>query len=125
MKKQKRSCIHATYPETSMKVIVCYDGEIVMQTHEASKRLHLVSLSVKGGTHQIFTVNELEVTVLHGKSVVQVKGHHKVTYNGEGSFVVPANGWVKITAKPFAQFFAQEFVGPILGDGDDGDCILC
>jgi hypothetical protein len=125
MKKQKRSCIHASYPETSMKAIVCYDGEVVMQTHEVSKRLSLVSISVKGGIHQIFTVNELEVKVLQGKSIVQVKGHGKVTYNGEGNFVVPANAWVKINALPFAQFFAKEILVPILGDGDDGECILC
>ena len=125
MKKEKRSCIHAVYPETSMKAIVCYDGEVVMQTHLVSTRLHLVSISVKGGVHQIFTVNELAVRVLQGKAVVQVKGHGKVIYNGSGSFVVPANAWVKINAKSFAQFFAEEFITASLGDDDDGDCILC
>ncbi|HEX2855077.1 MAG TPA: hypothetical protein VHO24_17715 [Opitutaceae bacterium] len=124
MKKQKHSCINANYPETSMKVIVCYDGEVVMQTHKVSKRLSLVSLSVKGADHQIFNDYQLEVTVLQGKAVVQVKGGKKVTYNGAGSFVVPANAWVKITGLPFAQFFAKQFITAELGDEDDGDCGL-
>lgn len=124
MKKLKRSCIHANYPETSMKVVVCYDGEVVMQTHKVSKRLSLVSLSVKGVDHQIFTDYQLEVKVLQGKAIVQVKGGKKITYNGEGSFVVPANAWVKITAVPFAQFFAKQTVSAELGDEGEEDCIL-
>lgn len=124
MKKQKHSCIHANYPETSMKVIVCYDGEVVIQTHELSKRLALVSISVKGGTHQIFTESELAVNVLQGKAVVQVKGGKKVTYNGAGSFNVPANAWVKIQAAPFAQFFAKQSTSPVLGGDDEDDCML-
>lgn len=122
MKKQKRSCIRATYPETSMKVVVCYDGEIVMQTHQLSKRVSQLSISVKGGVHQIFNGYELQVTVLHGKCVVQVKDRAKVTYNGSGTFVVPANAWFKVNAKSFAQFFAQEFLTAEMGDDDDGEC---
>ena|ERR1051326_5541901 len=125
MKKEQRSCIRATYPETSMRAVLCYDGEVVMQTHEFSKRLHLVSISVKGGVHQIFNGDELEVTVLHGKVVVQVRGHDKVTYNGSGNFVVPRNSWVKIEAKPFAQFFAKENIFEPMGDNDGKPCDTC
>jgi hypothetical protein len=124
MKKQKHSCLHASYPETTMKVLVCYDGEVVMQTYELSKRQALVSISVKGGTHQIFTENELSVNVLQGRAAVQVKGRKKINYNGSGTFVVPANAWVKITAAPFAQFFARQSTGPVLGDDDEDDCML-
>jgi len=94
MKNQKHSCIHANYPETKMKCIVCYDGEVVIQTHVASKREHWLSISVKEGSpHQITNANELAVTVLKGKAIVQVKGGKKVKYDGSGSFTVPANAW--------------------------------
>lgn len=123
MKKEKHSCIHANYPETNMKCTVCYDGEVVMQTYRVSKRQGLMSLSVKGGNpHQIFNANELRVTVLYGKAEVQVKGGKKVKYDGEGSFIVPANAWVKITALPYAQFHATEYISAALGEDDDNDC---
>lgn len=125
MKKEKHSCIHANYPETKMKCVVCYDGEVVLHAHKVSKRKRLVAISVKGGPHKISNVNELAVTVLHGKGAYQVKGRKKVRYDGEGSFDVPANAWVEITSEPFAQFYADEYVNPVLGDDDDNNCELC
>jgi hypothetical protein len=122
MKKEKRSCLHANYPETAMKCVVCYDGEVSLHTYKATKRKHLSSISVKGGTHRILNGNPLSVTVLQGKAIVQVKGGRPVKYNGSGAFKVPANAWVKITALPFAQFYVEENVSPVLGDGDEGEC---
>ena len=124
MKKEKHSCIHANYPETKTKCTVCYDGEVVIQSHEVSKRQSLLSISVKGGTHQIFTESELAVDVLHGKVVVQVKGGKKITYDGSGCFRVPANAWVKINAAPFAQFYAVQSTSPMLGGDDEYECDL-
>jgi hypothetical protein len=125
MKKEKRSCLRANFPETGMKCIVCYDGEVVIQTHRVSDRKNLVSISVKGGSpHQISNELPLEVTVLHGKVTVQVKGRKKITYEGTGGFAVPANSWMKVTAYPFAQFFATETIGPELGDPAEEECIL-
>lgn len=124
MKKQKHSCIHANYPETKTKCTVCYDGEVVIQSHEVSKRKSLLSISVKGGVHQIFTESELAVDVIHGAAIVQVKGGKKIRYNGSGSFRVPANAWMKIDAEPFAQFYAVQSTSPVLGDNDEDDCML-
>ena len=69
MKKQPHSCLHANYPETKMKCIVCYDGEVVIQTHLASKREHWLSISVKNGAHQITNANELAVTTRHERAI--------------------------------------------------------
>jgi len=78
MKNQSHSCIHANYPETKMKCIVCYDGEVVIQTHVASKREHWLSISVKEGSpHQITNANELAVTVLKAKRSSRLKAARK------------------------------------------------
>jgi hypothetical protein len=123
MKKEKSSIIRISYPETSTKVLVCSSGEVCSQMYAVSKRKGLISLSVKDGPHRISTRFALEVTVLNGKTTVLVKGRKPVVYDGEGTFSVPASGWMEITAAPFAQFIIKQDIPAALSDDDD-DCML-
>jgi hypothetical protein len=128
MSKDKRSCIYANYPETSMKVTSCYDGEVVMQRYQATKKQSFVSISVKGDAngkraHQIFT-NEaaLELEVLYGSGSIQVEGGKKLPLVEEETYSVPANSWVKIWAAPFAVLGGEGTKDASMGEDDDGEC---
>ncbi len=128
MSKAKHSCIYANYPETSMKVTSCYDGEVVMQRYQATKKQSHVSISVKGDAngkraHQIFT-NEaaLSLEVLFGSGWIQIEGGKKVALKEEDTYSVPANSWFKIWAAPFAVLGGEGTKDASMGDDDDGSC---
>ncbi len=126
MSKTKHSCIYANYPETSMKVTSCYDGEVVMQRYQETKKKSHVSISVKGDgktAHQIIT-NEaaLALTVLHGQGFIQVEGGKKTKLVVGATYSVPCNSWYKVWAAPFAVFGGEGTKDASMGDGDDDTC---